>query len=102
MPEPSGRGLAHPGNRAARWRACVVAFVVAVASATAVVGVWHVDHDADPQCAVCKLGHEPLADLAADTPGAPPETAAGVPSMLARWVLAVTTAPVPARGPPLA
>ena len=85
-----------------RERARVVALVVAVACSTAIAGVWHVDHDADQHCAVCKLGHEPLADLAADTQIEPPETTAAMPNTLARWVLALTTVPVPARGPPLA
>jgi len=85
-----------------RWRARVVALVVAVACSTAIAGVWHVDHDADQHCAVCKLGHEPLADLAADAQIARTVTAAPMPSRLARRILALATPPVPARGPPLA
>jgi hypothetical protein len=73
-----------------------------VAVATTVPAVWHVAHDADQDCAVCKLGHEPLADLVDDARAAPPETVAGLPDILARWVVVVAVSPVPARGPPSA
>ena len=91
-----------PRRRATLWPVRVVMLLVAVAGATAVPAVWHVAHDVDLDCAVCKLGHEPLADLADDSRAAPPETVAGLPDMLARWVVVVGVSPVPARGPPSA
>lgn len=75
--------------------------LVAVISATALAAVWHVDHDAEQHCAICKLGHEPLADLAADTPVAPPEPVGTAPHTATQRLLAAATAPAPARGPPL-
>ena len=83
------------------WRAWVVALIVGVAGSTAVSAVWHVGHDADQDCTVCKLRQEPLADLADDTRLAPPEAAEPSRDTLAPWVLTVATSPVPARGPPL-
>ena len=46
------------------WRVYVAGFVIAVVGTTVVSAAWHAEHDAGPNCVVCKLRHEPLADLA--------------------------------------
>lgn len=84
------------------WPAWVVILLLAVAGATAVPAVWHADHGPDQDCAVCKLGHEPVADLADDSQTAPLEPSADLPELLARWAVVVASSPVPARGPPSA
>ncbi len=84
------------------WRVCVAGFVIAVVSATAVAAAWHAEHDADPNCVVCKLRHEKLAELAGDLQVGPidapePATRAAV----AAWVPADPDEQVPTRAPPL-
>ncbi len=74
---------------------------MAVVSVTAVSATWHAGHEVDPDCAVCKLRHQPLADLA-DTVRVEQQF---VPERIAAasdiWIPADTSSAVPARGPPL-
>jgi len=84
------------------WRVCVVGFVIAVVGTTVVSAAWHAEHDADPNCVVCKLRHEPLAELAGALrvgPDDAPEPAT-CPS-LTTWIPADPDAQVPTRAPPL-
>ena len=84
------------------WRVCVVGCIIAVVAATAVSAAWHTEHDADPNCVVCKLRHEPLAELAGDLQVGPvdaPEPAMR-PSLIT-WIPADPDAQVPTRAPPL-
>ena len=83
------------------WRVYVVGFVMAVVGTTAVAAAWHAEHDADPNCVVCKLRHEPLAELAGALqvgPGDASEPAAR-PSVTT-WIPADPDAQVPTRAPP--
>ena len=84
------------------WRVCVVGCVIAVVAATAVSAAWHTEHDADPNCVVCKLRHEPLAELAGDLQVGPVDTPepAMRPSLIT-WIPADPDAQVPTRAPPL-
>lgn len=84
------------------WRALFVGFVISVVGATALSGAWHVEHDADPSCVVCKLRHQPLAEVSGDLQVGPveapgPATRASVTA----WVPADQDAHVPTRAPPL-
>ena len=84
------------------WRLWLVGFLIAVVGATAVSAAWHAEHDANPNCVVCKLRHEPLAELAGDLqvgPGAAPERA--TPLSVTPWIPADPDAHVPTRAPPL-
>jgi len=84
------------------WRVCVVGCIIAVVAATAVSAAWHTEHDADPNCVVCKLRHEPLADLAGDLQVGPFDALEPVtPLCVTTLVLAHLDAQVPARAPPL-
>lgn len=100
MGEQRGHRYARVDRQATLWRAWLVILLVAVSGATAIPAIWHVDHGPDQDCAVCKLGHEPVADLADGSQTTPPETAVGIPDILARWVVVATISPAPARGPP--
>ena len=84
------------------WRVLFVGFVMSVVGATALSGAWHVEHDADPSCVVCKLRHQPLAEVSGDLQVGPveapgPATRASVTA----WVQADQDAHVPTRAPPL-
>ncbi len=84
------------------WRVCVVGFVIAVVSATAVAAAWHAKHDADPNCVGCKLRHQPLAELSGNLQVGPvdapePATHASVTT----WIPADPDAHVPTCAPPL-
>ena len=84
------------------WRVWLVGLVVAVVAATAVAAAWHEEHGADPSCIVCKLTHQPLAEVSGDLqlgPGDAPEPVTG-PSV-SPWIAEVLDAHVPARAPPL-
>jgi hypothetical protein len=102
MFEQYGRRRTGSRLRSVGCRAWVAALIVAIASSTAVSAVPHVGHDADQDCAVCKLGQGPLADLPDDARLPRPEAAAAAGDTLTPWVLATATSPVPPRGPPLA
>ena len=83
-------------------RACVVGCVIAVLATTAVSAAWHAEHDADSSCVVCKLRHEPLAELAGDLQVGPvdaaePATRASVNA----WIPTDPDAEVSTRAPPL-
>ena len=82
-------------------QAWFTALLIAVISTTAVAAVWHSGHDADQGCAVCKLRHQPLADL---TDRAEPLIFEGPEPMresVTAWVLTDTRSLAPARAPPL-
>jgi len=95
----------HRGRRSGLtpgWRVCVVGFVIVVVGTTAVVAAWHAEHDSDPSCVVCKLRHEPLAELSGDlqvgpVEGLEPATHASATT----WMPADPDAQVPTRAPPL-
>ena len=81
------------------WR---VWFVIAIVGATPLAAAWHAEHDADPSCVVCKLRHQPLAEVSGDLQVGPveapgPATRASVTA----WVPADQDAHVPTRAPPL-
>ncbi len=83
------------------WRVYVVGFVIAVVGTIAVSAAWHAQHDSDPNCVVCKLGHEPLAEPAGDLQVGPrdaPEPAT-CPS-LTTWVPTEPGTQVSTRAPP--
>jgi hypothetical protein len=101
MCEQCGRRHTGSRQRPVLWRARVAALIVAIASFTAVSSVPHVGHDADHDCAVCKLGQGPLADLPDDARLPRPEATAAPGDTLTPWVPATAMSPVPPRGPPL-
>jgi len=86
--------------RAGVWRASFVALLVAVLSVTAVSAAWHAGHEAEPDCAVCKLRHQPLADLAGDIQVARLDAPERVVVAGLDELPADTPSAVPARGPP--
>lgn len=89
-------------RRAGTWRVWTIALLVAAASVTAVSAVWHVGHETDPDCAVCKLRHQPLADLASDLHTVRPEARESLSEALPQPPSARTVLQAPARAPPLA
>ena len=83
------------------WRVYVIGFVIAVLGTTVVPAAWHAEHDADPNCVVCKLSHEPLADLAGELqvgPGDAPDPVTH--ASVTTWIPANPDAQVPTRAPP--
>ena len=93
------RGSVGRSGRIPLWR---VWFVIAVVGATAVSTAWHAEHDTDPSCVVCKLRHQPLAEVFGDLQVGPvdaAEPAAHAP--VTAWIPTDPDAHVPARAPPL-
>jgi len=82
-------------------RAWFTALLVAVLSTTAVATVWHSGHDADQGCAVCKLRHQPLADLADRAEPLSLGVSEPMRESVTVWVLPDTHSLAPARAPPL-
>ncbi len=83
------------------WRVYVVGFVIAVMGTTVVSAAWHAEHDSDPNCVVCKLRREPLAELAGDLQlgsGDAPQPATRL--SVTTWIPADPDAQVPTRAPP--
>ena len=84
------------------WRVWVAGFVIAVVGSAAVAVAWHAEHGADPDCVVCKLAHEPLAELSGSLEVAPVHVPEPAPHASATtWMPADPNAQVPARAPPL-
>ena len=84
------------------WRVWLVGFVIAVVGVTAVSAAWHAEHDAGPSCVVCKLRHQPLAEVSGDLQVRPvdePEPA--TPLSVTALVSANPDEQVPIRAPPL-
>ena len=81
-------------------QAWFTALLIAVISTTAVATVWHSGHEPGQGCVVCKLRHQPLADL---TDRAEPlilEVSEPLRESVTAWVPIATRSPAPARAPP--
>lgn len=59
------RESVHAGlaTRGSGWRAWIVALAMVLAGATLVTAIFHEEHAADQDCAVCQLRHQPAAEL---------------------------------------
>ena len=88
-------------HRALVWRAWLATALVVVVGTTAVSALWHAGHETDQDCAVCKLRHQPLADLAGDMRVTRTDTPDPSTEAFLIWIPADTTSPIPARAPPL-
>ena len=83
-------------------RVWFVALAVAVVGASAVAVAWHAEHDADPNCVVCKLRHQPLAALSGNLQVSLVDASELVMrATVITWIPSQTDAQVPTRGPPL-
>lgn len=87
--------------RALVWRPLSAAILIAVLGFATVSGVWHVGHEADQDCAVCQLRHQPTADLAVAPTIALPEGTSSVGEFLRTRLVEQGRFAVPARAPPL-
>ena len=67
------RGRVGSSGPVPMWRVWFVGFVIAVVGATAVSAAWHAEHNTDPSCVVCKLRHQPLAEVSGDLKVGPGE-----------------------------
>ena len=88
-------------RRGPGWRKSIAVLAIALICAASVSTVWHGWHDADQDCAVCRLRHHAVADLL----GVPQVKPADVPErsiqpLAIRWIAADRIAQVPARAPP--
>ncbi|MDP7337851.1 MAG: hypothetical protein QGI10_14570 [Vicinamibacterales bacterium] len=95
----------HPVGRSGPtpiWRVWLVALAVAVVGAAAVSVAGHAEHDADPNCVVCKLRHQPLAALSGNLQVSLVDASELVMcATVITWIPSQTDAQVPTRGPPL-
>ena len=87
--------------RSPGWRDWIAILAIALVGAASVAAVWHVEHAADQDCAICQLRHQPAADLS----GSPqigftdaPEPLEQAPA--AGWIDSGHFRRLPARAPP--
>ena len=84
------------------FRVGICAIAVALIAVAVAPTVFHAEHGADQDCAVCKLRNQPLADLSGELkvpPTEAPEALAQAPRVTS--VLSYHGARIPARAPPL-
>lgn len=82
-----------------RW---VAAVVVAAVSVTVVSAGWHVGHEAEPDCAVCKLRHQPFDEATSAPQVQRLESRAHLIGTLTDPQQILPRSSTPARGPPVA
>jgi hypothetical protein len=83
------------------WRGWVAAIIFAAFSVTPVSAVWHAGHEADADCAICKLPQQPLADLHAAPQVQRHESGERLSEVLTAPPAIPSTSSTPARAPPL-
>ena len=98
-----GRTSMHNGftRRGPDWRTCIVVLAVALIGAASASTIWHGEHGADQDCAICQLRHHSVADLSTAPdldPIGSPEPFAQTPVL--RWVASDHGSQIPARAPP--
>ena len=88
-------------TRGSGWRAWIVALAMVLAGATLVSAIFHEEHAADQDCAVCQLRHQTAAELSesvqigfADVPQPLEQADDGV------WPVSGHSHRLSARGPP--
>ena len=96
-------GSAHAGlvRRGSGWRAWIAVLALVLAGATLAAAIWHEEHAADQDCAVCQLRHLPAAEL----PGSVQIGFADLPEPLdpavdGGWIASSHFRRLPARAPP--
>ena len=91
-------GLARRGPG---WHAVIAVLAIVLIGATSASTIWHGEHGADQDCAVCQLRHQPAADLSTVPQIGPVGTAEPLTrSPIARWVASDHGSQIPARAPP--
>ena len=91
-------GLARRGPG---WRAWIVVLAIALVGAASTAAVWHEEHAADQDCAVCQLRHQPAAELSGSLQiGSTdaPEPLEQAPAAV--WIASGHSRRLPARAPP--
>ena len=88
-------------RRGSGWRAWIVVLALALAGATLAAAIWHEEHAADQDCAVCQFRHLPAAEL----PGSVQIGFADLPEPLEQavdggWIASGHFRRLPARAPP--
>ena len=92
------KGLA---RRSPGWRAWIAVLAIALVGAASTAAVWHEEHAADQDCAVCQLRHQPAAELSVSLHVGPvdaPELLEQAPDT--GWIPSSHTRRLPARAPP--
>ena len=91
-------GLARRGPG---WRAWIVVLAIALVGAASTAAVWHEEHAADQDCAVCQLRHQPAAEPSAAVQiglADAPEPLVQAP--VAGWIESGHFSRLPTRAPP--
>ena len=88
-------------RRSPGWRAWIAILAIALVGATSTAAVWHEEHAAGQDCAVCQLRHQPAAEFSGSLPVGP----AYVPEPLEQashtgWIASGHSHRLPARAPP--
>ena len=99
----TGRAFIHDrfARRRSGWRSWIVILAVALIGAASTSTIWHGEHGADQDCAVCQLRHQPLADLSAAIQIGPAESPEpSIQSPVREWVPTHQGSQIPARAPP--
>ena len=88
-------------RRSLGWRIWIAVLAIALVGATSTAAVWHEEHAADQDCAVCQLRHQPAAQLSASVQigfADTPEPLEQAPA--AGWITSNHFRRLPARAPP--
>ena len=88
-------------RRSPGWRAWIAILAIALVGAASAAAVWHEEHAADQDCAICQLRHQPAAEpsdsLQIGFADAPEPFA---PAPADGWIASGHSHSVPARAPP--
>ena len=91
-------GLARRGHG---WRAWIAVLALVLVGATSAAAVWHEEHTADQDCAICQVRHQPAAELSGSLPTGlvdAPQPLEQAPA--AGWIASGHFRRLPARAPP--
>ena len=83
------------------WRTSIAVLAIALVGAASAAAVWHEEHAADQDCAICQLRHQPAATLSGSLQiglADAPEPLEQAPA--AGWIESGHFRRLPARAPP--
>ena len=88
-------------RRSPGWRTWIAVPAIVLVGAAFAAAVWHEEHAADQDCALCQLRHQPAAELSGSPQLGPADLPGPVaPASVAGWVAPDHARRLPARAPP--
>ncbi|MYD87107.1 MAG: hypothetical protein F4137_16350 [Acidobacteria bacterium] len=87
-------------RRSLGWRIRIAVLAMALVGAASTAAVWHQEHAADQDCAVCQFRHQPAALSESVQVGFADLPKPLEPAPAAAWIASGHTRRLPARAPP--